>query len=350
MNGIIKKIVFWLLFGVTLVGLVWFLFLGFGERGWLKIVLVLVAIYPVIGMGQGFLKHHVPYIRGEAERREDGVCISKKWVWYDDDILWMFMVVPCLILLPLACAGVAGGYLLTTYVFCWLFMRQVVEKDITENDLKGYALWALVLISILIASTFRFRFNPFRIVHELAQKLETVVNPAFYGWSALLFFSISFYAFLKSWLCRRVSSDGTYLYCRSLFGKLRRYRLYSGGIATEVKDVLEQVLNCVRIRVRLSDKQDEVKGGNKLKAAPTNQPVVLFAAYGRGARDFEDLILHETPDEKAQRLREEDDGALRPTDAENPGQEDYDADGDGVDDAVDADNPEDVNGDEEPSP
>ncbi len=347
MNRTLKRLVFWLLFGSTLVGLGWFLFFGFGERWWLGIVLGLAAVYPVIGIGQEFIKDYLPYVRGQADRREDGVCISKKWVWYEDEILWMFMVVPCLILWPIAYVAGSGGYVLLAFTLCWLFMRQVVEKDITEDDLKGYGLWLLVLVSVLLASTFRFSFNPFRVFHWLAEKLADVVNPIYYMWAAILFFSISFYAFLKSWLCRRVSSDGTYLYCRSLFGKLRRYRLYSGGIATEVKDVLEQLLNCVRIRVRLSDKQDEVKGRKRLKAAPTNQPIVLFAAYGRGARDFENLILHETPEEKAQRLKgTDDDGEHRPTDAYSPGQEDYDADGDGLDDMAEQDSPEDVDREE----
>jgi len=340
----LKKLLFWLSIAVTLVGLVWYLFLGFEGREWLKIVLGLVAIYPLIGIGQGFVRDYVPYIRGEAERREDGVCISKKWVWYDDDILWMFMVIPCLILWPISYSEATRGYVLVAFVVCWMFMRQVVEKDITEGDLKGYGLWGLVLLSVLLASTFRFKFNPFQVVQWLANKLTHIVSPLYYGWAALLFFSISFYAFLKSWLCRRVSSDGTYLYCRSLFGKLRRYRLYSGGIATEVKDVLEQLLNCVRIRVRLSDKQDEVKGKRKLKAAPTNQPIVLFAAYGRGARDFENLILHETPDERAQRLRDDEDGEHRPTDAYVAGQEGYDANGNAMDDISEEDTPEEVDG------
>lgn len=345
MNKTLQKLIYWLLFCVTVAGLIWYFFLGFGERWWLGIILGAVAIYPLIGTVQGFIKNYWPYICGEAERREDGKCISKKWVWYDDDILWMFMVLPCLILWPLSYSTLSGGYVLTIFVCCWLFMRQVVEKDITENDLKGYVLWALVILSVLLASTFRFKFNPFNAIHWLSVRLEQVVSPSYYGWAALLFFSISFYAFLKSWLCRRVSSDGTYLYCRSLFGKLRRYRLYSGGIATEVKDVLEQLLNCVRIRIRLSDKQDEAAGRKKLRAAPTNQPVVLFAAYGRGAKDFEDLILHETPEERAKRLSGQDDpGEDRPTDAYAAGQGDYDADGDGLDDITEEDTPDDVDG------
>ena len=65
MNKTLNKLLFWLLSTITLVGLGWYVFLGFGERWWLKIVLGLVAVYPIIGIVQGFIK------RAGLHRRTD---------------------------------------------------------------------------------------------------------------------------------------------------------------------------------------------------------------------------------------------------------------------------------------
>lgn len=309
---LLNTVVFWLTFIATLVLGLWYLGAGFGEYPWMIWVLLIAALYPIWRFGIGFKNEYIPFIVGAAERREsDGKCLEKKWVYYNEYVFWGFMAPFSAILWALSAwfPGIPSGWLFVIWWVCFFLVRQIVEGEIDEDNVWRFVGAVGTIVAVAIASSFRFQFNPLKHFHDAAIWMNGIVEPRFYGVAAGVFLGTTLLAIVTAWMFNRAKSDGTYYWRYSLFGMPKRERMYSRGIEIKVKDLLESALTAISFVIHF-DKKDE---------KPMLHPVVFFASTGRGNRDFQDLLEHETPDERRARLGNHYIDDDRPEDPHSPG-------------------------------
>ena len=311
------RILYWFLFVVSAVALLAPLLVPAVPDHWIWYSAgAVTALYPTWVSIRYFRQMYLPFILGEAHYREgDGKCVNKKWVWYQESIFWIFMTPVSLLLWGgeralgyFEIPGLNGWVFLFFWVF-FFFVRQVVERNISEKDLWNLGKTVVLILLLIAFSAIKWTYNPLAALQRLAVMVEDLAKPEFYLFAAAAFLLATMWEIGTAWLLHRTASDGVYLYRLSLFGKEKRDQIYANSVDMTPQDVLEYALSANPFHVTLRNK------------TVLHQPVVFGTAYGKGSIDLASLFEHETRDEAAMRAKGQNPGSLlRPSDAEQPGE------------------------------